>query len=107
MPQGAPNLAATSRRFSSLHSRRRYPAPTSALGLEQQGAATDTPVWIHSWAEPGQTLEVLPEGLEGRDVIAGTASATVEEKRLRAPAATSRADSSETAPCRRSVSSAT
>ena len=77
MPQGPPNLASTSRRFSSLHSRRRYPAPTSALGLEQQGAATDTPVWIHSWAEPGQTLEVLPGGLEGRDVIAGTASATV------------------------------
>lgn len=47
------------------------------MGLARQGAPTDTPIWIHSWPEPGQTLEKLPEGLEGRDVIAGTAVATV------------------------------
>lgn len=77
MPQGPPNLAGTSRRFASLHARRRYPAATSSMGLSEQPAPTDTPVWIHAWPEPGQTLDKLPEGLEGRDVIAGTAVAVV------------------------------
>jgi hypothetical protein len=77
VPQGPPNLAGTSLRFASLHARRRYPAPTSSQGLEVQGAPTDTPVWVHAWPESGQTLERLPQGLEGRDVVGGTASATV------------------------------
>ena len=77
MPQGPPDLASTSLRFAHLETRRRYPAPTSEMGLARQGAPTDTPVWIHAWPEPGQTMDKLPEGLEGRDVIAGTAVATV------------------------------
>ena len=77
MPQGVPDLSSTSRRFASLHTRRRWGAPTASQGLVVQGAATDSAILVHAWPEPGQTLERLPEGLEGREVIAGTASATV------------------------------
>jgi len=77
VPQGPPDLSNTARRFASLHTRRRYSAPTTSMGLEIDSAPVDTPVWVHSWPEPGVTLERLPEGLEGRDVLGGTAAATV------------------------------
>ena len=77
MPQGPPDLSTTSRRFAVLATRRRYSAPMRALGLVQDQDPVDTPVWVHAWPEPGHELERLPEGLEGRETLGGTAAATV------------------------------
>lgn len=74
-PLGPPNLAATAARFATPVTRRRWAEPTvTAEYLLADPEPTETAGRAHHWPEPGVTMERLPEGLEGRDVRAGTTS---------------------------------
>jgi hypothetical protein len=73
MPLGPPNLAATSARFSTPVTHRRYGEPTTTdEGLQNDPEPTDTAGRAHHWPEPGRTLERAPEGYETTEIRAGT-----------------------------------
>jgi carbohydrate-binding DOMON domain-containing protein len=80
MRRGPPDLSSTARRFAFPIQRIRYGTSTvNADGYTVRGSTTASSILAHVYPAPGEVLERLPEGYEGRDVVMGT---TIEELTL-------------------------